>query len=138
MQRRGFQPDVISHVAVISTCGKRGLATRALQIFGGDAAAETPARCDHLHCMDQCMRKLWDGNESLAALCADVLRRRLQPNLTTYNALSSACRKGGMAAKALQLVEEMEQQGLARCYDRQYNQQCVRKAWDGTASRAAL
>ena len=41
-----------------------------------------------------------------------MLQQGLQPDVITYSALITACEKGGMAERALQVFDKMLQQGL--------------------------
>ena len=42
----------------------------------------------------------------------EMRKQALQPNVITCNALISACEKGWMTERALQLFDAMQQQGL--------------------------
>jgi pentatricopeptide repeat domain-containing protein 1 len=50
--------------------------------------------------------------EGAAVAGGDAQAKGLEPDVITYNATTSACKKGGQWEKALQLLEEMRAKGL--------------------------
>ena len=100
MQRRGVVPFVITCSALISACEKSRESLQALKLFENNAAARRGALCDHLQCLNQCMRKGQGVRAGPLMLVETMQRRGVVPFMITCSALISACEKSRESLQA--------------------------------------
>ena len=102
-------PDGIPYNALVSFCGKGTQPQRDLQLLS-HAVPRPPARWDTIPRFGQCLREGCDATDSpwhSWRPCWKVL-----PDRITYNALDSACEKGGLRQRApLELLAAVLHQG---------------------------
>ena len=109
MQQMGVIPDVITHNALISACGRSNKeASKAMQLFAEMKYRGLAPNVTTYNAMITKVHKLKKAME----LFGDMRQRGLIADVDTFNALISACEKGHEAESAIEVFAEMQQLGV--------------------------
>lgn len=110
MERRGVQPDLMTYNTAMDAMGKAGEHEKALRLFAelekhGERASQ---RYGGTRVADHGSAGARHSRFRLVVVHGNA---GLQPNLVSYNTAIHACGRAGSAGRALELLEEMKQQG---------------------------